>query len=433
MNISCASFIVRKVHSWLTQSLYERTSTLEISQIGPWTIKRSSPETGRTEWPRVALLHSFYRSASPSGENIAVESQFEMLSQHGVDVTLIGVHSDTAVSNNFRKIETGLSVARGSGLTPPSSAGIETFDILHVHNTFPNISHRWLAEIDIPKVATVHNYRAFCSVGTFTRNDHRCFECVDGSPWRAFSHACYRDSRLATLPIVLQQSGPHSWLKFLQSLAITIIPGDSMRIRLQDFGIQNAITLPQPTAHEQPQKTDVDEPFDNWLFVGRLDQDKGIKELLGIWPTNQRLTVVGSGPLYAECLERIRSRKLLVQMIGTKTSHEVAELMSQSKGLIFPSKALEGAPLVYGEAMAAGLPVIASQGNILTEQIRIDSTGASFDLESESSIIEAIDFVMSNREYLAKKCRALHRSRYTEREWLRGIQSIYELVLSHGR
>jgi len=206
-----------------------------------------------------------------------------------------------------------------------------------------------------------------------------------------------------------------------------------MRIRLQDFGIQNAITLPQPTAHEQPQKTDVDEPFDNWLFVGRLDQDKGIKELLGIWPTNQRLTVVGSGPLYAECLERIRSRKLLVQMIGTKTSHEVAELMSQSKGLIFPSKALEGAPLVYGEAMAAGLPVIASQGNILTEQIRIDSTGASFDLESESSIIEAIDFVMSNREYLAKKCRALHRSRYTEREWLRGIQSIYELVLSHGR
>jgi glycosyltransferase involved in cell wall biosynthesis len=403
---------------------------LEQCEFGAWKVQRANSGSGLPGWPRVGMLHSFYRSGTPSGENVAVQSQFEMLAAHGVDVALVGVYSDAAVSGVFQTLKTGVSLARGTGLSSPVEIDIGAFDVLHVHNAFPNISHRWLAQVRLPTVATIHNYRAFCAVGTFTRDGERCFECAENSPWKSVTHACYRDSRIATLPIAIQQSGSHSWARYLQSLKVTIVPGEPMRGFLQDLGIRNSVTLPQPAGLKNNREVPSLGLKDQWLFVGRLDRDKGITDLLKVWPESEKLVVVGSGPSEIECVDLIAARSLNVEMPGAQPREVVVERMSTSRGLVFPSKALEGAPLVYGEALSVGLPILAAEGNVLADQVNLDGTGATFSLKDSYSLLSGIDLVKEQREQFSRKCLETHESRYTTSQWLEGLLAVYKSVLN---
>jgi len=353
-----------------------------------------------------------------------------MLAAHGVDVTLVGVYSDVAVGDVFQTLKTGVSVARGVGLSPPAEIKLKDFDVLHIHNAFPNISHRWLSQVNVPTIATIHNYRAFCAIGTFTRNGARCLECAENSPRKAVIHACYRDSRIATLPIAIQQSGSHSWVKFLKSLRVTIVPGEPMHAILKELGIHNSLTLPQPVRGGDQAKARHLESKGQWLFVGRLDRDKGISDLLKVWPESEKLVVIGSGPSEMECLEVIAARSLNVQIIGHQQRAVVAEFMATSRGLVFPSKALEGAPLVYGEAMSAGLPVLAAQGNVIADQVNLDGTGVTFSLTDSDSLHSGIIVVTEQRELLSRTCIQIHNSRYKTSQWLEGVFSAYKIVVS---
>ena len=403
---------------------------MEQCEFGPWKVQRANAGSGLHGWPRIGLLHSFYRSETPSGENIAVQSQFEMLAGRGVDVTLVGVYSDAAVSGVLQTLKTGVSVARGTGLLPPVEIDVEAFDVLHIHNTFPNISHRWLGGVHIPTVATIHNYRAFCAVGTFTRDGDRCFDCVEESPRKSVIHACYRDSRIATLPISIQQSGSHSWAKFLQSLKATIVPGEPMSGILQELGIRNSVTVPQPAGQESAGEMPSVKFKKQWLFVGRLDREKGIADLLKIWPRSEKLVIVGSGPSEMECLNLVTVRSLNVEMLGAQPREVVTDLMATSHGLVFPSKALEGAPLVYGEAMSVALPVLAAQGNVLADQVTQDGTGIVFSLKDSDSLRSGIDLIIEQRKQLSRSCLETYELFYTPSRWLEGVLAVYKSVLA---
>lgn len=396
--------------------------------MGAWTICRANAGIGKLGWPRVGILHSFYRSVAPSGENVAVQSQFKALADNGVDVTLIGVHSDEAITTKLAMVRTGIDFARGVGRIPPAEAQISELDVLHLHNTFPNISHKWLKQVPIPMVATVHNYRAFCAIGTFTRDEKRCFECADHSVWRSVAHSCYRNSFFASLPIAIQQSGPNSWAEFLDSLPLTLIPGGPMQRVLRDLGIRNTRVLLQPVGGLHPAVTKNRDSNAAWLFVGRLDKEKGILDLLRIWPPGEKLVVVGTGPCDQDSFDLVRSRGLDVELVGSKSQSEVQVMMEKSRGLIFPSIALEGAPLVYGESMSVGLPVIAAIGNVLAEQVHIDKTGTTFNLHDSKSLLLALDVTFTAWEQLSERCIEVHASGYTTSQWLEGIRQVYESV-----
>lgn len=118
------------------------------------------------------------------------------------------------------------------------------------------------------------------------------------------------------------------------------------------------------------------------VFVGRLTPEKGGPLLLEAFAQvfaahpDARLTVVGDGPQRAALEARARVLGLVeaVTFAGFCNQAQVAACLSKSDMLVLPSFA-EGVPVVLMEAMAAGLPTIASRVAGVPELVREGETG----------------------------------------------------------
>lgn len=118
------------------------------------------------------------------------------------------------------------------------------------------------------------------------------------------------------------------------------------------------------------------------LFVGRLAAVKGAPLLLRAFAAvsgdhpEAELAIVGDGPDRAE-LERLAASlgvTARVAFLGYQPQEAVAEELSRSDLLVLPSFA-EGVPVVLMEAMAAGLPVIASRVAGVPELVEDGTSG----------------------------------------------------------
>jgi len=114
------------------------------------------------------------------------------------------------------------------------------------------------------------------------------------------------------------------------------------------------------------------------IFIGRLVENKGINLFIEVVKKlNARALIVGDGPLMNDLKLKAANYKLEndVYFHGwAKDSHEVAELLNKSKILLMPSYN-EGGPRVVVEAMACGVPVLATPVGIVPDLLKNGSGG----------------------------------------------------------
>ena len=134
------------------------------------------------------------------------------------------------------------------------------------------------------------------------------------------------------------------------------------------------INTPSITYYEQFNKTFfipniIGEPFDNKpfiqpenkeniiSFVGRLEKDKNVSELLEIIseteiPHDWKLQIIGDGIERTKLEKFVKDKNLtnIVHFIGTKTTDEISKLLDKSKIFVLTSLK-EGLPTVLIEAM----------------------------------------------------------------------------------
>ena len=120
------------------------------------------------------------------------------------------------------------------------------------------------------------------------------------------------------------------------------------------------------------------------LFVGRLVPKKGVDVLLDALPAvpSARLTVLGDGPEAEPLACRARALDLTdrVEFRGRQPAEEVLGELRRAMAVVIPSRVelngdQDGTPVVLAEAMAAGVPVVASALGGLDEQVRDGVTG----------------------------------------------------------
>lgn len=112
------------------------------------------------------------------------------------------------------------------------------------------------------------------------------------------------------------------------------------------------------------------------LGVGRLTADKGFLTLLRAiqrMPASVRLVAIGEGPLRAELEQALPPERL--HLLGSRSPDEVATAMRACDLLAFPS-VREGWPNVVTEALASGLPVVATPVGAVPQMLSSPYVGA---------------------------------------------------------
>jgi glycosyltransferase involved in cell wall biosynthesis len=320
---------------------------------------------------RVLVAHNFYRSSAPSGENQLVRAEVALLREGGVDVVEMFEDSDT--------IPGGLSgVLRTAPGPIYSPAGVRRFerllescapDVVHLHQVQPLISP-WVVRVagthGIPVVQTVHNYRHGCANGLHLRDNRVCTDCVGtrlGLP--AVQHGCYRDSRIQTVPVSIGMvTHRRTWREGVaRYLALTPF----MRDMLVSYGLPADRITVRPTWVPDPGTAG--EPGRDVLYVGRLDEAKGIDRLLDAWALaqrtglhpQQRLVVAGDGPL-REQVSAAADRDPTIAWLGQVAPERVAQAMADAAYVVVPSRVFEGYPLAVAESFGRGRGVLTVSG-----------------------------------------------------------------------
>jgi glycosyltransferase involved in cell wall biosynthesis len=129
------------------------------------------------------------------------------------------------------------------------------------------------------------------------------------------------------------------------------------------------------------------------LTVGKLDENKGhhlVIEALGSVP-GAKLVIVGEGPWRSELEGRVAALGLTerVRFAGVIGREELPDYYAAADALVFAS-AREGMPNVILEALACGLPVIATNAGGIGEILPQDGAGARLVERSAPAIAAAL-------------------------------------------
>lgn len=380
---------------------------------------------------RIGLVHSFYGSGQPSGENEAVRDQARALRDAGHEVALIAVHTDESARSRAYPLRAAATVASGRGRTPTAELRAFGPDIVHVHNLFPNYARSWVRRWTGPLVATLHNYRPLCAGAALHRDGATCTKCLDGDRWAGLRHGCYRESRIATAPLAwANRRGADADPLLQRADRLVVLSELSLRMyRRAGIAADRMALIPNFVADFEAKSTEAAPAAapscgaDGWVFVGRLTPEKGILELLRRWPPTEHLDVVGDGELLAAARAVAPES---VHFLGRMERSEVRRRLPNRHGLVFPSRCLEGAPLVQTEALAAGLPVLAFEGSSVAESVHAHQTGAvvSWDEPLQPALIAAATRFPALRTH----CRRVFEEHFSEQVWVRSTVDLYRAV-----
>lgn len=315
-------------------------------------------------------------------------------------------------------------------------------DVVHVHNTWfaltPSVLHAARRE-GAPVVMTLHNYRLMCANALLFRDGGPCELCVGARPWPGFRYRCYRGSRplsaVATFDIAYHQFR-RTWEEDVD-----------LFLALNEFGKARFVAggLPAAKIRVKPNfvadagpRSSPPSSSSTVLFVGRLSMEKGILECLDAWRAVWRgrrplqLLVVGDGPLRAEAEERSISG---VRFLGRVPADEVLRLMREARALLFPSLWYEGQPMVLLEALAAGLPIFASDLGGSAELI--ESLGAQWLAPpgDQSAWAEGLQRLLDDRlvDETGQRARGLYEVRFTPQQAVRNLEEVYGVVAGASR
>jgi len=379
---------------------------------------------------RIVVVHSFYSAAQSSGENAVVLDQVTALRSGGHDVHLIARETDSVGGGWLYPVASALTAATGVGSDPCASLDVLQPDIVHVHNTFPNWGTRWTREWSGRLVTTVHNFRPVCASAILFREGHDCQACLEHPVLPAVHYRCYRESVVATVPLALA-SRPGGPLRTMLARSAEVVVLNPYAQTLYERVLGRQVRLVPNFVHSSEEPPAASRR--GWLYVGRLTEEKGIKQLLADWPEGEPLDVFGAGPLEAEIRHLAREREG-VRIRGQMGREDVVSSISSSEGLVVPSLWREGLPTTILEAMSVGRPSVVSSRVAVAGVLRDQGAAVVYTPGDPSSLAAALAHVRGHRASLEASCLSAHQAHYSQSAWLGAIEQVYSAVrgrLSH--
>jgi glycosyltransferase involved in cell wall biosynthesis len=316
----------------------------------------------------ILFLHNRYRMHG--GEERVVEDLAWLVREHlGEEAEVL--ERDSAVLGRARA---AAGLLRG-GLAPEEVAAAVRRTgarIVHAHNLTPSLGPRALEAARAAGARTVlhlHNYRLVCAVGTCVNPaGEDCTRCHGRDTLPGLRLNC-RGGRVEAVTyaaaIAVHQR------RLVAAADAVVVPSVAARERLAVLGAPGAAGAhvlghvvrtfvdAVPVARAMPPRA---------LVVSRLAREKGVDLAIDACArAGLPLTVCGDGPLAGELRAHAAVVGGDVTFTGRVDAAELARLRAEASVALVPSRAHETFGLAAVEALAAGLPVVATRSGALAE------------------------------------------------------------------
>jgi glycosyltransferase involved in cell wall biosynthesis len=213
------------------------------------------------------------------------------------------------------------------------------------------------------------------------------------------------------------------------------LESSASRRRPSDCVIHNGV---EP--HPRDESTTLSREHFHVAIVGRVSRVKGHRHLIGAISRltgrqGVRVHVFGVGPLEGECRRLAEQRALGPVIVFHGFVSDLRARLAAMDLLVMPSLQ-EGLPYVLLEAMAAGVPVVASSVGGLPEALQRDRCGLLVPPGDEAALAAAIETVRRNgpaSARMAARARTAVRMRFSAAVMADRYAALYARVLREGR
>ena len=387
----------------------------------------------------LTVISVYNRYLNRGGEDEVFEGEARLLEQNGCRVIPVAEQVRQPVGMQERMgLAVGAIWSRRWYKKFQSLLIRERPDIVHVHNSFPQISPSVLYaahNASVPVVQTLHNFRMICPKATLFRDGKICEDCVGRQvAWPGVLHSCYQDSSPRTT-VLAGMLGLHgllgTWEKRVDAyIALT----EFARRKFVQAGLpRDRITVKPNFLSPDPGVRDG--AGEGALFVGRLSVEKGIHTLVEAAKMTPEvpIRIIGDGPLLGVVQEHNATHPdAAIELSGRLPHAEVLKLMKAARFLVFPSEWYEGFPLTVLEAFAVGLPVVASRLGGLEEIVTHLRTGLHFEPGDPQDLADKMRWAWTHpleMGHCSRSARREYESRYTGEESYRRLMEIYSGAL----
>ncbi|WP_206099863.1 glycosyltransferase family 4 protein [Rhizobium leguminosarum] len=353
-------------------------------------------------------------------------------------VLMVGLNSrDLLSAERAKAFVTGIHNGAAVRMVANWIAANDTANtVYHVHGWHQILSpaiFRALMPVARRCVVHAHDFFTACPNGAFF--DYQAQEVCLRRPLggsciatacdkRSYSHKLWRAARGSNILRRLKDQADFGRIILLHEKMASFLVGAGYRP-------ERLTTIRNPVAPLSIKRIEA-EANDEFVFIGRLDEEKGIEDAVAATrKAGVRLCVIGDGPL----MSMVAASGDHVRAVGWQSHAEIGPTIRKARALLMPSRYPEPFGLVAIEAARSGLPVIMSRSAFLAEEMQRAGMAIACDTADESAFADTLTRFsqMPRHEVRAMSERAFLKSpdlASTHEEWRDALLSEYHSLIS---
>ncbi|MFO0764610.1 MAG: glycosyltransferase family 4 protein [Patescibacteria group bacterium] len=239
-------------------------------------------------------------------------------------------------------------------------------DVVHLHNIYHHISTSVLSEIrkrKIPCVQTLHDYKLACPNYRMFTQGSACERCKGGNYQEAIKNKCLSESMLPNVLAAAEMVMTKTVQAYEKTVGIFLCPSQFMKEKMTDWG--------EPAGKMRLVRNPTDQievPAERGggylIYAGRLSEEKGLDSFLEaacLFPSLP-VKLAGRGPMEAKLRAIVEKHGAThIEFLGFVDPEELKKLRHRAEALVLPTLSYENCSGALLEALASGLPCLATR------------------------------------------------------------------------